>query len=190
MEGQKFHTVQRVQVLKKRIQNAATCIGRGILMVSQPNLTQINTSVDTIAATTQACCPNRLQVLMIKSNRLNNNIHDDISTSISIKILSLRRPQHKHKQVRMRRMDNCRPLSSIPPPYSKTRWQTVLIAYAFISAFSLDISTSTRRTKRFVLLLLTLVRVLSTVCLCSALMLVMWVSSRYANACACAVCRS
>lgn len=73
MAGQKFHTVQTVQVPKKRIQNAATCMGRGMLMVSQPNLMQINTSVDTIAATTQACCPNRLQVLMIKSNRLNNN---------------------------------------------------------------------------------------------------------------------
>ena len=97
MEGQNFHTVQRVQMPKKRIQNAATCVGRGILIVSQPNLTQINTSVDTIAATTQACCPNRLQVLMIKSNRLNNNVYifkpgfhcigngseDDNDTSIS-----------------------------------------------------------------------------------------------------------
>ena len=96
MEGQNFHTVQRVQMPKKRIQNAATCLGRGILIVSQPNLTQINTSVDTIAATTQACCPNRLQVLMIKSNRLNivyifkpgfrcigNGSEDDNDTSIS-----------------------------------------------------------------------------------------------------------
>ena len=98
MEGQKFHTVQRVQVPKKRIQNAATCMGRGILMVSQPNLIQINTSVDTIAATTQACCPNRLQVLMIKITRFNNNIYIfklgfHYNRSISIKVVKSGLPQ-------------------------------------------------------------------------------------------------
>ena len=34
-----------------------------MLSVSQPNLTQISISVATMAATTHACCPNRLQVL-------------------------------------------------------------------------------------------------------------------------------
>ena len=131
MEGQKFHTVQRVQVPKKRIQNAATCMGRGILMVSQPNLIQTNTSVDTMAATTQACCPNRLQVLMIESNRLNNNVHIlnpafHYDKGKSIKVVRLGPPQHKHKHISIRSTENCCLLGSIPPRYSKTRWNKIL----------------------------------------------------------------
>lgn len=63
IEGQKFHTVQMNQMLTKRIQKADTWKGKGMLSVSQPNLTQISISVATMAATTHACCPNRLQVL-------------------------------------------------------------------------------------------------------------------------------
>ena len=63
IEGQKFHTDQMNQMLTKRIQKADTWKGKGMLSVSQPNLTQISISVATMAATTHACCPNRLQVL-------------------------------------------------------------------------------------------------------------------------------
>ena len=63
IEGQKFHTVHINQMLTKRIQKADTWKGKGMLSVSQPNLTQISISVATMAATTHACCPNRLQVL-------------------------------------------------------------------------------------------------------------------------------
>ena len=63
IEGQKFHTVHINQMLTKRIQKADTWKGKGMLSVSQPNLTQISISVATMAATTQACCPKRLQVL-------------------------------------------------------------------------------------------------------------------------------
>ena len=131
MEGQKFHTVQRVQVPKKRIQNAATCMGRGILMVSQPNLIQINTSVDTIAATTHACCPNRLQVLMIKCNRFNNNVYTfkpSFFYDKSIKVVRQERPQHIITYVCAARI-SLHLLGSISPRNGKARWQTMFIAF-------------------------------------------------------------
>ena len=154
MEGQKFHTVQRDQVPKKRIQNAATCMGRGILMVSQPNLIQINTSVDAIAAAIQACCPNRLQVLIIKCNRFNNNIYIfkpgfHYDKTISIKVVRLGPPQHKRKHVRTRSTDNCRAFSV---PYFldsiKQDGRRYLSPSPYSSEFSLDINTGTRKTKK------------------------------------------
>ena len=35
-------------------------------------------------------------------------------------------PQHKHKHISMRSTENCCLLGSIPPRYSKTRWNKIL----------------------------------------------------------------
>ena len=72
--------------------------------------------------------------------------------------------RHKHKHngsedahnptISMRRRYSYHILSSIPSRSRQTRWRTYTNAYVFRSAFSLDLTISTRRRKLFFLLLL------------------------------------